>query len=77
MEYERLNQYLLTKPGSKKEFPFGNEPAVFKVGGKMFALLLQKQDHVSFFVLKGTILPLNLRVLSTETGKFDYAILRH
>jgi len=44
MEYEKLNQYLLTKLGSKKEFPFGNEPAVFKVGGKMFALLLQKQD---------------------------------
>ncbi|NQV37041.1 MAG: MmcQ/YjbR family DNA-binding protein [Candidatus Marinimicrobia bacterium] len=39
-----INDYLQTKLGSKKEFPFGDEPAVFKVGGKMFALLAQKKE---------------------------------
>ncbi len=28
-----------TKPGSVEDYPFGDEVAVFKVGGRMFALL--------------------------------------
>jgi predicted DNA-binding protein (MmcQ/YjbR family) len=31
--------YLLGKPGSKPGYPFGPDTLVFKVGGKMFALL--------------------------------------
>ena len=29
----------LAKPGSAEDYPFGDEVAVFKVGGKMFALV--------------------------------------
>ncbi len=36
--YEALEARLLAFPGAVREFPFGPEVAVFKVGGKMFAL---------------------------------------
>lgn len=39
MEYEKLEHYLLAHKGALKEFPFGPEAAVFKVAGKMFALV--------------------------------------
>jgi predicted DNA-binding protein (MmcQ/YjbR family) len=34
-----LRAYLLSKTGAVEDFPFGDEAAVFKVGGKMFALM--------------------------------------
>lgn len=34
-----LRQHLLEKPGATEDFPFGPEVTVFKVGGKMFALM--------------------------------------
>lgn len=39
MDYENLEKSLLACNGSCKEFPFGPEAAVFKVAGKMFALV--------------------------------------
>jgi predicted DNA-binding protein (MmcQ/YjbR family) len=37
--YESLEAYILSKKNSRKEFPFGPNAAVFKVYGKMFALI--------------------------------------
>jgi predicted DNA-binding protein (MmcQ/YjbR family) len=34
-----VRQYLLSKPEAEETFPFGDEVMVFKVKGKMFALL--------------------------------------
>lgn len=34
-----LREYLLDKPSATEDFPFGPEVAVFKVGGKIFALM--------------------------------------
>ena len=39
MDFETLNQYLLNKPESKQDFPFGDDVYVYKVKGKMFALI--------------------------------------
>jgi len=39
MEVQVLRQYCLQKPGVEETFPFGPEGAVFKVMGKMFAIL--------------------------------------
>jgi predicted DNA-binding protein (MmcQ/YjbR family) len=39
MEYQVLEDHLLSKKGSFKDFPFGPGAAVFKVIGKMFALV--------------------------------------
>lgn len=43
MEHKVLEDYLLSKPGSRLDYPFGEGVAVYKVGsnetGKMFALI--------------------------------------
>lgn len=39
MDVKRVRDYLLSKPEAVEEFPFGPDVMVFKVKGKMFALL--------------------------------------
>lgn len=39
MNKQAARKYLLSKPASREDFPFGEEAAVFKVRDKMFALL--------------------------------------
>ena len=38
MTADALRRWCLAYPGASEEFPFGEQPSVFKVGGKMFAL---------------------------------------
>ncbi len=39
MQADNFREYCLAKPGATEEMPFGPDNIVFKVGGKMFALL--------------------------------------
>ena len=39
MKHKACHKYLLTKPESIEDYPFGPDVAVFKVKGKMFATL--------------------------------------
>ncbi|UFH53066.1 MmcQ/YjbR family DNA-binding protein [Spirosoma sp. KNUC1025] len=39
MNVETIREYCLSKPSVTESFPFGGDALVFKVGGKMFALL--------------------------------------
>jgi len=39
MQVEDLRAYLLAKPGATEELPFGPQALVYKVMGKMFALV--------------------------------------
>lgn len=39
MSVEELREYCLKKKGVEESFPFDNETLVFKVGGKLFALM--------------------------------------
>lgn len=44
MDFAALRNYLLGKPGASEDFPFDETTLVFKVGGKMFALIgIQQQ----------------------------------
>ncbi|MCA6064469.1 MmcQ/YjbR family DNA-binding protein [Thalassolituus marinus] len=45
MTFDALRDYLLSKPEALEDFPFGPEAYVFKVQGKMFALLYQKDGN--------------------------------
>jgi predicted DNA-binding protein (MmcQ/YjbR family) len=36
---ERIVAHCATRPGAAEEHPFGETPAVYKVGGKIFALI--------------------------------------
>lgn len=47
MNIETAREYCLTKKGSEESFPFDEETLVFKVMGKMFAvLMLEKPDMI-------------------------------
>ncbi len=39
MQLETLRAYLLSRPGAVEDHPFGPQPLVVKVGGKIFALV--------------------------------------
>jgi predicted DNA-binding protein (MmcQ/YjbR family) len=41
MNEQEIRDYLLAKPEAEEDYPFGPEVMVFKVKGKMFALLSQ------------------------------------
>lgn len=41
----KVKQYLLGKPEAEEDFPFGPEAAVYKICGKMFALLYQREGE--------------------------------
>ena len=43
-QFKKLARILLQKPGAVEEYPFGPEAAVFKVMGKMFALIAWQED---------------------------------
>ncbi len=47
MEFEAIKQYLLNKPESTLDFPFGDDVFVFKVKGKMFALIGWREGVMS------------------------------
>ena len=38
MTPKQLRRFCLARPGAVEEFPFGPQPSVFKVAGKIFAL---------------------------------------
>ena len=44
MDYPELKSHLLKYSGASLSFPFDEETAVFKVGGKMFALVSLELD---------------------------------
>ena len=48
MTTQEITEYCLSKPGAVMEYPFGPEPAVFKVGGKVFATIYQKNGTTRF-----------------------------
>ena len=47
---EWLTKYLLNKPETIEDFPFGADVSVFKVKGKMFATLAWGQDKSHFWM---------------------------
>ena len=51
MDYKNLKAYMLDKPESALDFPFGEDVSVFKVKGKMFALFGQ-HDGMAMLNLK-------------------------
>ncbi len=65
MTHKQLEEYILSKPGSWLDFPFGEEVAVYKVGskdtGKMFALIPEGKDPATISLKCDPILAVQLR----------------
>lgn len=47
MDYETLCDYLESKPGARRDMPFGPDALVFKVLDKMFALVAWQADPLT------------------------------
>lgn len=46
MNHKTVEEYLLSMPNAKLDYPFGKEAAVYKVGDKMFAIIAEGSDPV-------------------------------
>jgi len=46
MKHKEVEQYVLSMPNARLEYPFGEGVAVYKVGDKMFALISETSDPV-------------------------------
>ena len=68
MQARKLEKYLSKLKGSEGSFPFGPEALVFKVMGKMFALVSQ-QEEVPRVTLKCD--PVDAEIL---TGQFNSVV---
>lgn len=46
LTHKQLEEYILTMPNARLEYPFGAEAAVYKVGDKMFAIIAEGSNPV-------------------------------
>lgn len=46
MDHKTVEEYVLSMPNARLDYPFGEEVAVYKAGDKMFALIAEKKDPV-------------------------------
>ncbi len=46
MDHKTVEDYILAMPNARREYPFGEDTAVYKVDDKMFALLSEGKDPV-------------------------------
>lgn len=44
MTHKQAEEYILSMPNSRLDYPFGKEAAVYKTGEKMFALIAEGSD---------------------------------
>ncbi len=44
--HKEVEEYILSMPGARLDYPFGENVAVYKVGDKMFALVQEKSNPV-------------------------------
>jgi predicted DNA-binding protein (MmcQ/YjbR family) len=47
MDHKTVEEYILSMPNARLDYPFGEDVAVYKVGDKMFALIGEKKDPVN------------------------------
>jgi predicted DNA-binding protein (MmcQ/YjbR family) len=46
MDHKTVEEYILSMPNARLDYPFGEDVAVYKVGEKMFALIREGKDPV-------------------------------
>ncbi len=47
MNHKTVEEYILSMPNAKLDYPFGEDVAVYKAGEKMFALISEKANPLS------------------------------
>ncbi|HSX43500.1 MAG TPA: MmcQ/YjbR family DNA-binding protein [Candidatus Saccharimonadales bacterium] len=47
IDHKTVEEYLLSMPNARLDYPFGEDVAVYKVGDKMFALISEKKEPLN------------------------------
>lgn len=47
MDFKKTEEYILSMPDARLDYPFGEDVAVYKVGDKMFALMPENKNPAS------------------------------
>ncbi len=61
MNHKQVEDFLLSLPNAKLDYPFGEEVAVYKVDDKMFALVREKKEPVQISLKCDPLLSETLR----------------
>jgi predicted DNA-binding protein (MmcQ/YjbR family) len=61
MDHKQVEKFVLSLPGAKLEYPFGEEAAVYKTKGKMFAIIAEKSDPIRLSLKCDPVLAGHLR----------------
>lgn len=61
MTHKEVEEYLLSMPNAKLDYPFGENTAVYKANDKMFALIAENKDPLSISLKCDPQLAENLR----------------
>jgi predicted DNA-binding protein (MmcQ/YjbR family) len=61
MDQKTVEDYILEMPHAVREYPFGEDVAVYKVGDKMFALMDEKKTPVNLSLKCDPLLAQTLR----------------
>lgn len=61
MDHKVVEDYLLSMPNAVREYPFGEGVAVYKVDGKMFALMDEKKTPINLSLKCDPVLAETLR----------------
>jgi predicted DNA-binding protein (MmcQ/YjbR family) len=74
MNHEEIREYCLSKPAVTEGFPFNDTALVFKVAGKMFALLDLSEDQRGISLKCDPELAIELRERHPEvTGAYHFS----
>lgn len=61
IDHETVEEYLLSMPNTRLDYPFGEGVAVYKVGDKMFALISEKSSPLRLSLKCDPLLAKTLR----------------
>lgn len=61
MDHKTVEDYILSMPNAKLDYPFGKDVAVYKTGDKMFALIEEKSDPLRISLKCDPLLAQTLR----------------
>lgn len=61
MTHKEVEEYVLSMPNAVREYPFGEDVAVYKVNNKMFALIAEGKDPVRLSLKCDPLLAVTLR----------------
>lgn len=61
LDHKTVEEYLLSMPNAKLDYPFGEDVAVYKVEDKMFALIAENKEPLSISLKCDPLLAKDLR----------------